>query len=107
MSDKFPKQWYKMHTKLLNCFYDSSNLDKIVCYDEQYLVVINKNEKMPLDTNAKVFQQQLAIQSGRMKSLISGITQENNTDENESRINNCALHISNKYRVNKFELKYL
>ena len=91
-----------MHTKLLNCFYDSSNLEKIICYDEQYLVVINKNEKMPLDTNAKVFQQQLAIQSGRIKSLILGGNQENSINEVENRINNCALHISNKYRVNKF-----
>jgi U3 small nucleolar RNA-associated protein 4 len=95
-SDKFPKQWSKLHTKLLSCFYDTSDMEKIVCYDEQYLVVINKREKMPLDQNAKIFQQQMALQSGRIKSLISG--QENSEEMEELKNSNCALHISNKYR---------
>ncbi len=76
-------------------------MDKIVCYDEQYLVVINKKEKMPVDPNAKIFQQQLAIQSGRIKNLISGVNQEDDSNEADKNLKNinCALHISNKYRV--------
>ena len=100
-SDKLPRQWSKLHTKLLSCFYDSTNSDKIIIYDEQYFVVINKNEKMPLDQNEKIFQQQLAIQSGRLKSLVSkaGDNNEMETNLDNGIDKNCALHISNKYRV--------
>ena len=69
--------------KLLNCFYDLTDSNKIITYDELYFVVINKTESMPADRNAKIFQQQLAVQN----SLVS------------DKENNSALHISNKYRV--------
>ena len=76
---------------MLSCFYDKSNNDKIITYDEQYFVVINKTENMPSDSNEKIFNQQSLIQS----------SSKNNDDNNNSVKSNSALHISNKYRVIK------
>lgn len=90
-SDKFPKQWLKQHTKLLNCFYDKSNPDKIITYDELYFVVINKTENMPLDPYEKIFNQQSLIQNSTKNSQQGKI--------NDEIVANSALHISNKYRV--------
>ena len=89
-SDKYPKQWHKLYNKLINCFYDSSNLDRIVVHDEQYLTVINKSEKMPADPNIKIFQQQLVLQYSNSVAETS----------------QCALHISSKYRVSTVYLSY-
>ena len=84
---KFPKQWLKQNTKLLNCFYDKSDTNKIITYDEQYFVVINKTEEMPSDPNEKIFNQQSLIQNA------------SKNEENSIKNNSTALHISNKYRV--------
>jgi hypothetical protein len=64
-----------MHTKMLNCFYDKSDSDKMIVYDEQYLSFINKNAPMP-DKTAKIYQEKKASDSTAY-----------------------ALNISNKYRV--------
>lgn len=91
-SDKLPRQWLKPHSKLTSCFYARSNTDKIITHDEQYLVVIDKNEKMP-EMNEKIFQQQLTIKPSR--SILNG-------DQGEQEINGAkkhALHISDKFRV--------
>ena len=47
IGDKLPKEWLKSKFKFRNCFYEKSNSNNIVVYDEQYFVVINKEEKMP------------------------------------------------------------
>ena len=102
-SDKFPRQWHKLHTKLLDCYYDSSNCDKIITYDEQYFVVINKTEKMPTDSNAKIFQQQIAIQnsilSTKFNKKSSDVSLESESHMEVDNYDKCAMHISNKYRV--------
>ena len=119
-SEKYPKQWHKLYNKLLNCFYDSLNNDRIFVHDEQYLTLINKSEKMPPDPNTKIFQQQLAVQyMGRnnrsaespakmidgeedQEPMIECKKKENkkpNSNTVASDAERYALHISNKYRV--------
>ena len=90
-SSKFPKQWHKVYSKLVNCYYDSSNPERIIAHDEQYFYVINKSEPMPSDPHAKIFQQQIAVQNS-MKSR-----------GKEAEQNKSALHISNKYRVKFYQ----
>lgn len=94
-SDKFPKQWLKLHTKLSSCFYDLANPEKIITHDEQYLTVLNKIEPMP-DYNEKIFQQQLAI-----KTKANNI----NEDSQDQDVKTHALHVSDKYRVSFRKLK--
>ena len=54
---------------------------------------------MPLDPNAKIFQQQLALQSGRIKNLITDLSREDSNEmDTDLKDTACALHISNKYR---------
>ena len=90
-----PKQWLKQHTKLLSCFYDLADSNKIITYDEQYFVVINKNEAMPLDPNEKIFNQQSIIQNSTKHQQ----QQQLQSDEQILNKMSSALHISNKYRV--------
>jgi hypothetical protein len=92
-SDKFPRQWFKQHTKILNCFYDKADSNKIVLHDEQYLTILNKNESMPENKNAKIFHQQLLSEE---KENNLSVQKSKNDSENNKK---SALHISNKYRV--------
>lgn len=79
---KWPKQWLKSNYKILNCFYDKQDEEKIIMHDEQYLIILNKKEKMP-EFNEKIFQPKYSI-----KSKI-----ENGNSEKH------AIHVSDKYRV--------
>ena len=79
---KWPKQWLKSNYKILNCFYDSRDQEKIILHDEQYLIVIDRKEKMP-EYNEKIFHPKYSI-----KSKI-----ENSHSEKH------AIHVSDKYRV--------
>ena len=81
-SEKFPKQWVRSSAKLIDCFYDRIKTDRIVCYDEQYLCVINKNEPMP-GVFEKIFTQQLN-------------SDKKGTDEQSQ---SHAIHLTDKYRV--------
>lgn len=91
VNDKYPKQWLKQSTKLLDCFYDKLDLNKIIAYDEQYLSIINKAEKMP-EFNEKIFQQ---------KQLTSALKNGHQfmEDDSDEKKTNHALHITNKYKV--------
>ena len=88
-SEKFPKQWTRSNTKILDCFYDVRSSDKIVCYDEQYLTVIDKTEPMP-GPNEKVLTTQ---QSNKNGAIVSIDEQQNET------VQRHAIHVTNKYRV--------
>lgn len=88
-SEHWPKQWLKSSNKILSCFYDQTDENKILLYDEQYLTIINKKEKMP-EWNEKVFQPKYSIKS-----------------EVENGHKKHAIHVSDKYRVCIYQLKYL
>ena len=97
-----PKQWLKQHTKLLSCFYDLADSNKIITYDEQYFIVINKNENMPTDPNEKIFNQQSIIQNSTKKQKQHQQQLQVNDEQilnKTTKTTNSALHISNKYRV--------
>lgn len=81
-SEHWPKQLLKSANKILSCFYDNRNNDKIVMFDEQYLVVLNKNEKMP-ELNEKIYQPKYSIKS----ELENGHGKKH------------AINVSDKYRV--------
>ncbi|CAF1082223.1 unnamed protein product [Brachionus calyciflorus] len=81
VSENWPKQWLKSNNKIMNCFYDSRDQDKIILHDEQYLTVLNKSEKMP-EFNEKIFQPKYAIKS----TIENGHSKKN------------AIHVSDKYR---------
>ena len=81
-SNYFPKEWFKPHNKLLNCFYDLNNQDNIIMYDENYLIVLEKNKD--LSTNKfsdKLFQNKENV-----------LAEEKNDDSQ-------ALKVSNRYKV--------
>ncbi len=88
---------------MLSCFYDQADNDKIITYDEQHFVVINKNENMPDNPNEKIFSQQSLIQNSTKNSNLTG---ETNSEENIPKVQS-ALHISNKYRVNIFDFQVI
>jgi len=89
-SDNYPKQWHKQHHKLLRCFYDRTDAEKIITYDEQYFVVINKKENMPVNPHLKIFQQKLP--------LLESIDIKKSESEAQLSDDKSALHISNKYK---------
>ncbi len=95
-SGKFPKDWKKQYNKLLNCFYDINDNEKIVTYDEQYFMVIDKNANMDEIKNAKLFQpQKLSIQdSYDSMECDDHIKSKNNIKENS------AIRVSNTFKVN-------
>jgi hypothetical protein len=97
-SDRFPKQWAKQHTKLLGCFYDRLDLNKIIAYDEQYFTVINKGEKMP-DSNEKIFQLTSHLKTATTTTMTTAMITDNNKDEANKQDASTALHITNKYKV--------
>ena len=99
-----------VYNKLLNCFYDvNSNYERIVLNDEQYLTMINKSEKMPVDKKTRIFHQQIASQhENRLKSLDANNNASSNEKSEKMDVDasisspaplSHALHISNKYRV--------
>jgi uncharacterized protein YifE (UPF0438 family) len=99
-----PKQWLKQHTKLLSCFYDLADSNKIITYDEQYFIVINKNENMPTDQNEKIFNQQSIIQNSTKKQHQQQLQVNDEQILNKTTTTtttSSALHISNKYRVSE------
>ena len=105
-----PKQWLKQHTKLLSCFYDLANSSKIITYDEQYFIVINKNENMPTDPNEKIFNQQSIIQNSTKKQKQHQQQLQVNDEQILNKTpttTNSALHISNKYRVSRKIFKFV
>lgn len=56
-SNHFPKEWFKPHNKLLNCFYDLNNDNNIIIYDENYLIVLDKSIDLSLTNKfEKLFQ---------------------------------------------------
>ncbi|RNA01589.1 Cirhin [Brachionus plicatilis] len=81
-SKLWPKQWLKSNNKILNCFYDGRDQEKIILHDEQYLIIVDKNEKMP-DFNEKIFQPKYSIKS---------------KSENGHCDKQHAIHVSDKYR---------
>ena len=104
-----PKQWLKQHTKLLSCFYDLADSNKIITYDEQYFIVINKNENMPTDPNEKIFNQQSIIQNSTKKQKQHQQQLQVNDEQilNKTTTTSSALHISNKYRVSEKCFKFI
>ncbi len=94
-SSKFPKDWKKQYNKLLNCFYDMNDNEKIITYDEQYFVVIDKNANMDEIKNAKLFQpQKLSIQDS-----YGSIECEDSVKSQNSVKENSAIHVSNTFKV--------
>jgi U3 small nucleolar RNA-associated protein 4 len=69
---KLPKEWSKSSLKFRNCLYNPLNLNSIILHDENYIIFVDKNEKLP-SIKEKIFT---------------------NDKKKEG-----AIRVSNKYRV--------
>lgn len=80
IESKLPKEWLKLKLKFRNCLYSPLNMNSIIIHDENYIIFIDKNEKMP-SIKDKIFT---------------------NDSKKET-----AIRATNKYRVSQLSLIYL